>query len=84
MGNGRKWYLVDVTIPQDHHAVIKEDKKVDTFLELTCKAQPNHNVKVKMISKVIESMGMIAKNLKKYIGPLDNSHITGKHRLYAD
>ena len=40
-------------MPQHEHIVMKEDKKVDTFPELTDKAQPNHHVKDKMIMKVI-------------------------------
>ena len=60
----KKWYFVDVRIPQDHRVVMKENKKIDKYLELVDKAQTENHVKVEIIAIVIGAMGTVPKWLK--------------------
>ena len=61
---------MDVTVPQDHHVLMKENKKVDKHLELAEEARTKHLVKVEIIPIVIEAMGTIPKRLKNFISTL--------------
>ena len=48
-------------IPQDHCVFMKENEKVDKYVELVQKAQAEYHVKVEIIPIVIEAMGTIPK-----------------------
>ena len=52
---------MDVTIPQDHRVVMKENEKVDKYLKLVDKAQTENHVKVEIIAIVIGAMGTVPK-----------------------
>ena len=73
----RKWYFVDVTVTQYHNVVMKENKKVNKYLELAEKTQTEHHVKVKKIPIVMRAMDTISKRLKNYFSTLGISDIIG-------
>ena len=64
MKDARVWYFVDVTVLQDQRVVMKENEKVNKYLELAKKAGAEHHVKVEIISIIIGAMGTIIKRLK--------------------
>ena len=73
----KKWYFVDVTVPQDHRVVMGENEKIDKYLELATKVRIDNHVKVEIIPIVIGAMGTIPKRLKGYIGALGIPDIIG-------
>ena len=62
--DARKWYFLDVTISQDHRVAMKENEKIDKYLEQAKKARNEHHVKVEIIPIVTGAMGKIPKQLK--------------------
>ena len=68
--NARKWYFVDVIVSRDYRVVMKENEKVDKYLELAQKTRTEHHIKVEIISIVIGVMSTIPEQLKNYISTL--------------
>ena len=60
----RKWYFVDVLVPQDHHIAMKENGKINKYLELAEKAQTEHHVKFEIIPILLEQWTQYQSNLK--------------------
>ena len=72
----RKWIFVDVTVPMDHRVVVKENEKIEKYLDLATEVRRDHHVKVEIIPIVVGAMGTIPKRLKTFLKCLGISDIT--------
>ena len=62
----RTCQLVDFAVPADHRVKMKENEKMDKYLDLARELKKLWNMKVKMISIVVGALGMVPKSLEKY------------------
>ena len=77
----KKWTFVDVSIPMDHRVAIKEDEKVEKYIDLVAHVKNEHNVKTDIIPIVIGAMGTVPKRLEKYLKELEIPDIIGSAQM---
>ena len=59
-----KWQLINITIPQDHNIVSKENEKVNKYMDLTSIIRTEHKINREIFSLVIGVLGSVSKQLK--------------------
>ena len=68
----RKCQLIDIAIPGDNRAELKEHKKVDKYSELKGEAKKIWNLTyVGIVPIIVEALGITSKNLKDCLGKLE-------------
>ena len=63
------------TVPADHRVKLKENEKMDKYLDLARELKKLWNMRVKVIPKVVGALGTIPKGLEKRF---ENLEIRGK------
>ena len=71
----RTCQLVDFAVPADHRVKLKENEKMDKYLDLARELKKLWNMKVKVIPIVVGALGTVPKGLEK---GLENLEIRGK------
>ena len=54
-----------VAVPADHRLKMKENEKIDKYLDLVGELKKIWNMKVKVISIVVGALGTVPKSLEK-------------------
>ena len=68
----------DVAIPSDYNIQKKATEKMSKYVGLQIECQRLWNKKVEVIPVIIDSTGIVDKNIKKYVG-----RISGCHNIYS-
>ena len=63
--------LVDFAVPADHRVKMKENEKVDKYLEVARELKKPWNMRVKVIPIVVGAIGMLPKSLEKGLEELE-------------
>ena len=71
----RTCQLVDFAVPADHRVKLKENEKMDKYLDLARELKKLWNMKVKVIPIVVGALGTVPKGLEK---SLENLEIRGR------
>ena len=71
----RTCQLVDFAVPADHRVKLKENEKIDKYLDLARELKKLWNMKVKVIPIVVGALGTVPKGLER---GLENLEIRGR------
>ena len=70
--NGKKYHLVDITVPGDKRIELKEQEKIDIYSELRQEEKNISNLsQVVVVSVVIGALGVTSKRLKDWLEKLN-------------
>ena len=67
---GKKWTIVDFSVPLDQNVKSKEDDKLTRYGPLAGEVGRIHKVRTEIIPIVIGALGTVPKRLPKYIASL--------------
>ena len=70
--------IIDVAIPSDYNIQKKATEKMSKYVHLQIECQRIWNKKVEVIPVIIDTTGMVDKNIKKYVG-----RVPGCHNIYS-
>ena len=56
--------MVDFAVPADYRVKLKENEKMDKYLDLTRELKKLWNMRVKVIPVVVGALGTVLKNLE--------------------
>ena len=71
------WQIIDVAIPMDHRVKVKEDNKVETYLDLAAEVRRQYQVKTTIVPIVIGALGAIPERLEKSLETLELPDVIG-------
>ena len=60
--------MEDLAVPSDHRVKLKEDEKMDKYLDLARELKKLWNMRVKVIPIVVGALGTVPINLEKKTG----------------
>ena len=66
----KKWTIIDFAIPMDHRVKVKEDNKVETYMDLAAEVRRQYRVKTEIVPIVLGALGTIPKRLEDSLGQL--------------
>lgn len=66
----KKWYIIDFAVPMDHRVRVKEDIKVDTYLDLAAEVRRQYHVKTEIVPVVIGALGTVPNRLEESLEKL--------------
>ena len=72
-----KWTIIDFAIPMDHRVKIKEDTKIDIYMDLAAEVRRQYLVKTQIIPIVLGALGTIPKRLEEYLEKLGVPDVIG-------
>ena len=81
MPEERKWQLIDITIPQDHNMVSKENEKVNKYTSLAIAISTEYKVKTEIVPPVIGALGSVSKQLKTCVDVIGIPNIIGSAQI---
>ena len=67
----RSCLLIDVAIPNDHNIKEKEEKKIKKYTDLRLEVSKIWNCSSKVIPVIVGALGLVTKNLEKYLKSLE-------------
>ena len=70
--------IIDVAIPSDYNIQRNATEKMSKYVDLQIECQRLWNKKVEVIPVIIGAIGIVDKNIKKYVG-----RIPGHHNIYS-
>ena len=73
----RKWLLVDFSVPYDANVAKKEKEKIDKYRDLAAELARMHNVNVEVVPIVVGSLGVVTKDLPRWLKLVGVGDIVG-------
>ena len=75
--NSKKWWMVDFAVPYDPNVARKEQEKIDGYQKLAAEVARMHNVKVEVVPIVVGSLGVVTKDLTRWLGRVGVGDVVG-------
>ena len=75
--SNKKWWMIDFSVPYDPNVVSKEKEKIDRYKDLAAEVARMHNVKVEVVPIVVGSLGVVTKDLTRWLGRVGVGDVVG-------
>ena len=79
----KRWFMVDFSVPCDANVAKKEKEKVDKYRDLATEVGRMNAVKVDVVPLVVGALGVVSKDLVKWLKRLDIGDIVGELQTAA-
>ena len=79
----KRWFMVDFAVPFDANVAKKEKEKLDNYKILAAEFGRMNGVKVEIVPLVVGALGVVSKDLVKWLKRLDVGDIVGELQTAA-
>ena len=79
----KRWYMVDFSVPWDPNVAKKEKEKVDKYKDLATEVGRMNAVKVEVVPLVVGALGVVSKDLVRWLKRLGIGDIVGELQTAA-
>ena len=69
--NDKKWTIIDFAVPMDHRTKLKEDEKIDTYMDLAAEVRRQYLVRTEIVPIVVGTLGTVTERLERSLEILD-------------
>ena len=79
----KRWFMVDFAVPYDANVAEREKEKVDNYKDLAAEFGGMNGVKVEVVPLVVGALGVVSKDLVKWLKRLNVGDIVGEMQTAA-